>query len=174
MKNLPEDDERLVDFLRKHRPDIPPAAPDLEETIFRAVESSASNPNPLSKSNPTSWFRQLWLVPPAIAATVVLALNSDTLRSNTLPKLAHFEATNSLSQIESLKLKAWNSPNPKHRLNDEELLYLEAYLENNWNGVVANSHPEMEVEAIEAEYMSLANSTSPYSVKSAKLSTTRR
>lgn len=174
MKNLPEDDERLVDFLRKHRPDIPPAAPDLEETIFRSVESSASNPNTLSKSNP-SWFRQLWLVPPAIAATVVLALNSDTLRSNTLPKLAQFEATNSLSQIESLKLKAWNSPNRKtHRLNDEELLYLEAYLENNWNGVVANSHPEMEVEAIEAEYMSLANSTSPYSVKSAKLSTTRR
>lgn len=42
MSNLPNDDQRLVDFLRQNRPEIPPSSPDLEEKLFHTIASSST------------------------------------------------------------------------------------------------------------------------------------
>lgn len=72
MTNLPNDDQHLVDFLRQNRPEIPPSSPELEERIFQAIASSP--PPQLQHNSPNRFFRrrQLWLVPPAIAASLAL------------------------------------------------------------------------------------------------------
>ena len=57
----PHDDARLVDFLRRHRPEPPPTAPNLEAQIMAAVE-------PLP---PTAGHRRRWAWP-ALAASLVL------------------------------------------------------------------------------------------------------
>ncbi len=64
MTKLPNDDECLVNFLRQHRPDVPPAAPDLEQLIIQSV--AASPPK-------STRYRQMWVVPPAIAAGLLIA-----------------------------------------------------------------------------------------------------
>lgn len=66
----PNDDERLVEFLRQYRPDVPPAAPNLEAEIWQAIASS-----PQSSFQP----RSLRVLPPfrklatGIAAGFLLA-----------------------------------------------------------------------------------------------------
>lgn len=60
-----EDDKRLVDFLRQNRPDPPSAAPDLEQQIMRSLAYSPDAP---------AQRRLLWIVPPAIAASLIFAL----------------------------------------------------------------------------------------------------
>jgi hypothetical protein len=65
MTKLPNDDERLVDFLRQHAGDPPPAAPKFEEQLMQAVASSPQ------------WQRlgrrQKWILPSAIAASLLFA-----------------------------------------------------------------------------------------------------
>jgi hypothetical protein len=63
MNKSPDDDELLLEFLRQHAGNAPPAAPELEEKIVRATISSA---RPQRQ-------RQLWILPPAIAATIAIA-----------------------------------------------------------------------------------------------------
>ena len=56
-----QDDDRLVDFLRHHRPEPPPAAPNLEAQIMAAVEPLPS----------TTVHRRRWAWP-ALAASLML------------------------------------------------------------------------------------------------------
>ncbi|WP_199245393.1 hypothetical protein [[Phormidium] sp. ETS-05] len=67
-QQVPKDDERLVAFLRHHRPETPPASPDVEERIFAAVAAQ-----PL-----TSRRRRLWLLASAAAAGLLLAVGGYT------------------------------------------------------------------------------------------------
>jgi len=63
MNKFPNDDERLVEFLRQHASDVPPASPNLEQLIMQAVASSS----------PEAAKRQrLWILPPVIAAGLLL------------------------------------------------------------------------------------------------------
>lgn len=82
MNKSPHDGDRLAQFLREHRPDVPPPAADLEEQIMAAVESSdlpASDPTESNKEKVISLFpplkrqKKLWFVPPAIAASLLLS-----------------------------------------------------------------------------------------------------
>ncbi|GAB4282916.1 MAG: hypothetical protein Fur0025_12440 [Oscillatoriaceae cyanobacterium] len=63
----PKDDERLVAFLRHHRPETPPASPDVEERIFAAVATQ-----------PLKSRRRLWFLAPALAAGLLLAVGGYT------------------------------------------------------------------------------------------------
>ncbi|MBD1931267.1 MULTISPECIES: hypothetical protein [Cyanophyceae] len=65
MTQFPNDDKRLVEFLRQNQGDVPTAAPGLESKIMQAV---ASSPRQSHKR------RQMWIVPPAIAACLLAAV----------------------------------------------------------------------------------------------------
>ena len=66
MNQPPEKPDCLVNFLRQHRPDIPPASPQLEERILTAVAGDRSRTRRYST-------RILWLIVPSIAASLSLA-----------------------------------------------------------------------------------------------------
>ena len=53
MTKFPDDDERLVDFLRQHASAVPPAAPNLEQQVMAAVAASPHLPP----------NRRVWFVP---------------------------------------------------------------------------------------------------------------
>ncbi|MEH2070821.1 MAG: hypothetical protein V7K47_22110 [Nostoc sp.] len=63
----PDDDRDLVNFVRQHRPEVPPASPDLSQKILQQVETSIQ---------PLPHHSRLWLVPPVIAAGLVAAFVS--------------------------------------------------------------------------------------------------
>jgi ferric-dicitrate binding protein FerR (iron transport regulator) len=67
----PEDHD-LVSFLRQHRSNPPPAAPDLEDQILQAL--------------PARSRRHLWIVPSAIAASLVGAIVSYQVLRPTPPE----------------------------------------------------------------------------------------
>lgn len=166
MTKLPrDDDKRLVEFLKANRPDVPPAAPDLEERIFQAVESEP----PLNVSGfwqkHTARYKRLWLFPPAIAAGVMLIWGSNILRLgvNTLPFQLPIEVSDRTSTTSTTTMP-----------NDAELVSLQTFLENNWNSVVASNQTEEELENTSADWMQLANTTQQNSSKSTLRETTRR
>lgn len=101
MTKFPNDDERLVDFLRQHAGEAPTAVPDLEQLIIQSV---AISPPKLAR------HRQLWVVPPAIAAGLLIAWTGYRV----LMPTSSFSAA--------------------------QLASLNAFLENNWdNGVLGSS-----------------------------------
>jgi hypothetical protein len=40
------DDERLIEFLRQYRPEVPPAKPNLEQQILQSLEAAPSSARP--------------------------------------------------------------------------------------------------------------------------------
>ena len=176
MSNLPNDDQRLVDFLRQNRPEIPPSSPELEEKLFQAIASSPIPQLHHNSSNHRSRYRQLWLVPPAIAASAALVLAGNYLRVNN--SLTNSFAANKLNNTNSsatnlLVSKPNYLPDQKYSHNHQELVKIETFLENNWSGVVTNNTPETSAETIQNEYLNLAAKTyTP--TKTTNLVTTRR
>lgn len=186
MTKLPNDDQRLVDFLRQNRPEIPPSNPELEEKIFQAIASSPPPHLHHNSPNHSSRHRQLWLVPPAIAASLALAWAGNFWRENYLLTNS-FSATDSLTQAAATKLNKTNYESPKilvksykylpgnnHSPNYQELVKIENFLENNWSGVVHNNQPEMLADNIQNEYFDLAKPKSYSTTKTTNLVTTRR
>lgn len=178
MTNLPNDDQRLVDFLRQNRPETPSSNPELEERIFQAIASSP--PPQLQHNSPSRLFRrrQLWLVPPAIAASLALVWAGNYWREN------HF-LNNSFAAKPILQnsadrsnnktlLKSSYLPEKSNSQNHQELVKIESFLENNWHGVVSNNTPENSVETIQREYFNLAESKSYSTTKATNVVTTRR
>jgi hypothetical protein len=79
MNKLPNNDQKLVDFIRQNRPDLPPENQDLEAQIMAAV---AANPRSESRQNSSVIpfrRRSLWLMPPAIAAGLLMAWGTNRL-----------------------------------------------------------------------------------------------
>lgn len=108
MKPFPEDDPRLSVFLKQHRPDIPPASPDLEAQIMAAI---ATTPQQLATVEPpllprSRWTRsKRWVVPSAIAAGLLVSLMS--YRSLTpAPTLSEAE----LAELETFIETTWHDP----------------------------------------------------------------
>lgn len=102
---LPQNDDTLVDFLRQHRPSVPSPALDLEAEIMAAVAQEPNFAPPVQR-------RQLWLVPPAIAAGLLIS----------------WAGYSSYTHQKSL----------------QNLPQLEAFIENNWDGLLedrSNSYP---------------------------------
>jgi hypothetical protein len=119
MSNFPDDDERLIKFLHQHRPPVPPAAPDLEERIVLAASSSSRQPR----------RRQLWAVPPALAAGLIISWMG--YRVSTPP------------------------PAPADPAS------VEAFLINNWDGVVGETPAASQSYSAETDWQMLAASNNP-------------
>ena len=81
---LPSDDDRLVDFLRRHRPETPPASPVLETQIMAAIEAKRPS-RKRSRGDRPPWRHRFAV--PALAASVLLAWGGwVTLRTSPLPE----------------------------------------------------------------------------------------
>ncbi len=97
MNQPPEKPDCLVNFLRQHRPDIPPASPQLEEQIIASIAGDRSRARRYSP-------RILWLVIPSIAASLSFAfLGMKTWIFSPSPSPAM-----DLVQIESFMEYTWN------------------------------------------------------------------
>ncbi len=73
MTQFLNDDKDLVNFLRQHRPEVPPASADLEQQILQNVETLHPISLPAPKVRRRSPF---WLVPSVMAASLVAAVVS--------------------------------------------------------------------------------------------------
>jgi len=72
-----DDDERLVEFLRQHRPSVPPAAPNLEQQILLGASSHMRHQG----------RRQLWFVPPTIVAGLLMTWGGYRILSPSSPSV---------------------------------------------------------------------------------------
>ncbi|WP_204138823.1 hypothetical protein [Halomicronema sp. CCY15110] len=90
----PPDDDRLVDFLRRHRPAPPPAAPQLEAQMMAQL-------TPLS-SPPVLTQPRRWAIP-AVAAALVLGVGGWVVGRSTVPSLP----TASASEVEVFLADTW-------------------------------------------------------------------
>lgn len=91
MKPAPDDDSRLAEFLRQHRPSVPPASLELEEHLMAAIATT-----PQSTESPglrlLSQRSPLWFIPPVIAAGIVVTVISVRLLSpSPSPEFASLE-----------------------------------------------------------------------------------
>ncbi|MBE7380228.1 MAG: hypothetical protein F6J95_002315 [Leptolyngbya sp. SIO1E4] len=66
---LPSEDDRLVDFLRRHRPEAPKASPELEAQIMASVQADMMSCHQHQRDRP-AWRRRFAI--PALAASVLL------------------------------------------------------------------------------------------------------
>jgi len=79
MSKLPKDDHKLVDFIRQNCPEVPPTNQDLEAKIMAAVAATTPS-EPVKPSPVMSWRRRsLWLMPPAIAASLLIGWGTNQL-----------------------------------------------------------------------------------------------
>lgn len=83
MSKLPKDDQKLVNFIRQYRPEAPPVHEDIKARIeanIMAVVSASPSSEPVRKSQVISFRRRsLWLMPPAIAAGLLIAWGTNRL-----------------------------------------------------------------------------------------------
>ncbi|BAY22980.1 hypothetical protein NIES2100_27440 [Calothrix sp. NIES-2100] len=95
MTQFPHDDQDLVNFLREHRPPVPPASPDLEQQILQQI--------PASVVKPQRHLGRLWLVSPVVAASLVAAVVSYRVLVPPKPSAAE------LATLESFMESNWQS-----------------------------------------------------------------
>lgn len=116
MSHPPKDSDRLVDFLRQHRPVPPSPPPDLEERIMTAVAAS-----PHAKTFP---HRRLWLIPSAIAGTLLIAWGSTNLHQQPKPSAAE------LASLEAFLENTWEDVGGSSEASDTEL---DEFDPSNWS-----------------------------------------
>lgn len=102
MNNLPNNDQKLVDFLRQNRPDLPPENQDLESQIMAAVAATPQNRGGQKSSVIPFRRRSLWLMPPAIAAGLSIAWGTSLLLTPTPP------TTTELASLEVFIENTWD------------------------------------------------------------------
>jgi hypothetical protein len=73
MSKLPKDDQKLVDFIHQYRPEVPPGSEDLEARIMAALEAKHPSEAMQKSSVIPLRRRRLWLMPPAIAAGLLIS-----------------------------------------------------------------------------------------------------
>lgn len=95
----PHDDEALKQFLRQHRPPIPPASPMVETRIMQAVEQGSTASQAICQ--PSNRHRRLWLVPSTIAAGLLVALASYQMVSLRQAKTATTQVANMETFLEN-------------------------------------------------------------------------
>ena len=133
--NNPSSDQKLVKFLNQHRPNLPEAAPDLEQKVLAAIESSEVNsidennwektrltasPKYRKRLSTSSFFQ--WVIPGVVAAGL-LVLGSGYRAFNTA------------------------------QLPDDETAHLEAFLVTNWEGVLHDSRTENTSDSPQSDWL---------------------
>jgi hypothetical protein len=124
MTQLPPDDQALKQFLQQHRSPVPAASPDLEAQIMQAVEQT-----PVAKSQPHAHKpRRLWVVPSAIAASLLVAFGSSHWIKVHQPTAADLE--NLAAFLET----SWNGT-LSNNTETETYLFLETAFQQTSEGV---------------------------------------
>ncbi|NJR22633.1 MAG: hypothetical protein HC786_10955 [Richelia sp. CSU_2_1] len=122
-------DKKLVNFLKQYRPDIPEAAPDLEQKLLAALErDEVDRPKlPLNLPEKRSRISSLakWAFPPAIAASLLVFWSGYRLLI----------------------------PTPVH---PDEAAHLEAFLIDNWDGVLNEDNGEIAGDRAQTDWLNLA------------------
>lgn len=126
--------KKLVDFLKQYRPDIPEAAPDLEQKLLAALDRDevdrpqinhlASQFNRPEKRSRISLIPK-WAFPPALAAGLLVSWSGYRLLV----------------------------PAPVH---PDDAAHLEAFLINNWDGVLNCSRGEFSGDRSQTDWLNLA------------------
>jgi hypothetical protein len=124
MSKFSKDDEPLVEFLRQNSPDVPPPAPNLEEQIMAAIEQESSSTEKTRQLSNRS--RRLWLVPPVLGK-LSAGIAAGLLMTWTGYRVL-IPATNTV-----------DTPS------------LEAFVENNWDGIVGEI-PREQSEGSESDW----------------------
>ncbi|MEB3827115.1 hypothetical protein [Phormidium sp. CCY1219] len=96
MNEQSSDRDRLVAFLQQHRPEPPPPAGNLEARIMASTANSL--PTPTTKPKP-----YLWLLPPALAAGLLLVWGS--YKTLAPPP----QTATELAQIEAFMENTWDN-----------------------------------------------------------------
>ena len=122
--NNPSSDQELVNFLKRHRPNIPEAVPDLEQKILAAIESNQG-----SLLHETHRKKTRLSTSPK---------SDDRLKISSVSKWALSSA------IAASLLVFWSSYRPFEtaRLPNDETAQLEAFVVTNWEGVLRDSPQE--------------------------------
>lgn len=79
---LPDNDP-LIDFLCRHRPDAPPPSPELENQILAAI--STPRQGPLSRQSMGNTWRRPWAIPGLVAAAFLAWGGWVTWQPSSLP-----------------------------------------------------------------------------------------
>jgi len=110
MSQFPNDDRKLVAFLKQHRPQVPPADPALESRLFDAIEALPTQENlvPDRRSQLRARRSLIWLIPPTLAASLVATVIGYRMLAPAKPSAA-------------------------------ELANLQAFMESNWRGTISSS-----------------------------------
>ena len=91
MNQFPNDDEKLVAFVRQNRPVPPPAAANFEEQLLEGIDRQ-----PIPSQQPR--HRVFWAIPSAVAAGLLLAWGGYRLLN---------PATNT-AELEVFLVNSWN------------------------------------------------------------------
>lgn len=122
-------DEKLVDFLKQYRPNIPEAAPDLEQRLLAALEKDEVDrpESPLNLPEKRSRISSIakWAFPPAIAASLLVFWSGYRLLI----------------------------PTPVH---PDEVAHLEAFLLNNWDGVLNEDNGEIAGDRSQTDWLNIS------------------
>jgi hypothetical protein len=109
---LPQDDKELTHFLRNHHPKPPAAAPDLEDRILGTIASGAQSHFPRTKKPFGKRQLRSWLVPSAIAASLLAAM------------------------------VGYRSFTPASKPSPSEIAALEEFIETSWHGPINDTTEE--------------------------------
>lgn len=119
MNNLPDDDTKLVAFLRQNRP-IPPAAnPDLEMRILAQIEGENTV---IKQSKP-------WIIPSIIGASLMMIFSGYNLwKYQEIASIDH-------ESVETFLVQNWDS-NMDENMTPEQHDYMETFLNQNEDSVI--------------------------------------
>ncbi|MEG5062865.1 hypothetical protein QUB33_04475 [Microcoleus sp. B3-A4] len=143
--NNPSSDQELVNFLKRHRPNIPEAVPDLEQKILAAIET-----------NQAIVFHETHRKKTRESAS---AKSNDRLKISSVSKWAVSSA------IAAGLLVLWSGYRPFEtaQLPDDETAKLEAFLVTNWEGVLHDSPQESMTDRSQTGWLTVSpgNDTEP-------------
>ncbi|MBW4580081.1 MAG: hypothetical protein KME42_10975 [Tildeniella nuda ZEHNDER 1965/U140] len=116
MSQFPNDDHELVDFLKQHRPQIPPADSALETQLLAAIEALPPQDElaRFRRSHPRTKRSIAWLVPPTLAAGLLASVVGYRSLMPAKPSAA-------------------------------ELANLQAFIESNWQGTLSSGATDEDV-----------------------------
>jgi len=125
-------DENLVDFLKQYRPNLPEAAPDFEQRVLAAIDrNDAINLNYLE--------------------------NLRSIESSEKSKIVGFPKWAFPATIAASLLVFWSGYRVvTAQLHADEAAHLEAFLVNNWEGVLNDSHGENWLDRPQTDWLTFS------------------
>lgn len=118
--NDPISDQHLVNFLKQNSPTIPDSAPNLEQEVMAAIERESWREQARGnvQNSPSKIPNRLWLIPPALAAGLLVSWSGYHLLTPATSSVAEEE------HLEAFLVNNWEvvvGENQGDRQRDREL-----------------------------------------------------